>query len=421
MVKSQYNITKAIEKDTWVYNTLTSSFIKLPVEEWEKLPDGATDDECRQLAELGILVKSHEAELLKYKYFCYSKMFDRAVLFLTIAPTMRCNFNCKYCFEGSNKNLPSMSDEVVAGLVRYIGRNKKKEIALNWFGGEPLMAFPTILTICRQLDDAEVRFRSSMVTNGSLLTQKVVDRMDALHLNMLQISLDGVGEEHDRRRGYRNGRPSFDGIISNLTYFLHHHEAKVTIQVDIDSRNPDAYHHVYAFMMQRFPDYMQQGRLKIGCNHVQNRTGFTGNEACFSDSQLHANDVSNLEEGRYAELMPGLPGLSLPCMYRSACMFAIDLAGNLYRCLEHLGCPEQRVGSVVDGKVSLGRLAETAFSTDPFSDPECVSCAAFPICGGGCPIDRIKTAGKPPKPYCSYHRQYLADMLPLFYERQKKH
>ena len=76
---------------------------------------------------------------------------------------------------------------------------------------------------------------------------------------------------------------------------------------------------------------------------------------------------------------------------------------------------------VVDGKVSLGRLAETAFSTDPFSDPECVSCAAFPICGGGCPIDRIKAAGKPPKPYCSYHRQYLADMLPLFYERQKKH
>ncbi len=102
-------------------------------------------------------------------------------------------------------------------------------------------------------------------------------------------------------------------------------------------------------------------------------------------------------------------------------MFAIDPAGNLYRCLEHLGRPEQRIGSVVDGKVSFSRLAETAFSTDPFADPECVSCAAFPICGGGCPIDRIKTAGNPPKPYCSYHRQYLADMLPLFYERQKKH
>ena len=115
--KSYYNVVKTIKEKTWVYNTLSSSFICLDTEEWDQLPQ-ADEATISQLIKMGIMVESHEEEYLKYKYYCGSKMFDNRSLSLTIAPTMMCNFDCPYCFEGKNKNLAQFNSSVFGAWLR---------------------------------------------------------------------------------------------------------------------------------------------------------------------------------------------------------------------------------------------------------------------------------------------------------------
>ncbi len=78
---------------------------------------------------------------------------------ITIAPTMRCNFNCSYCFEGDNKSFSKMSAEVENAIIQYIVKKKQstERLILRWFGGEPLLAFDKILSISSRLDTAKSR------------------------------------------------------------------------------------------------------------------------------------------------------------------------------------------------------------------------------------------------------------------------
>lgn len=412
--KSHYNVVKTIGEKTWVFNTLSSSFVCLDTEKWDNI-SSADDATIQQLTKLGILVKNHEEEVLKYKYYCGSKMFNNKSLFLTIAPTMMCNFDCPYCFEGRNKNFPPMSDEIVGHLVQFLEVNKDKEIAINWFGGEPLLAFDTILKICNKLEALEIPFTSSMVTNGSLLSQEVADAIASLHLRRVQISLDGVGEEHDRRRSFKDGRPSFQVIMRNLSYFLQHTDIKVVLQVSVDNTTPEAFSHVHAYAEEHFAEALDSGRLRLTSNNIQDRTGFEGHEECFTDEQVFRDNVRQIEDNHYPELLPGLPGLSMPCMHRSVGNYAIDSNGYVYKCLEHLGCPEQSIGNLKEGKIAFSKLAAATFVEDPFDDPECRNCNVFPICGGGCPLDRVKKRKGLIESCCSYYKKYLADLLPLFY------
>ena len=58
---------------------------------------------------------------------------------------------------------------------------------------------------------------------------------------------------------------------------------------------------------------------------------------------------------------------------------------------------------------------------DPLEDANCVKCKYLPICGGGCPIQRIQNkfengANNP----CIYYKGYMLDFLKFYIERNKQ-
>ncbi|MCC8095335.1 MAG: SPASM domain-containing protein [Tannerellaceae bacterium] len=61
-------------------------------------------------------------------------------------------------------------------------------------------------------------------------------------------------------------------------------------------------------------------------------------------------------------------------------------------------------------------MARSIFIADPFDDQECLACNVFPICGGGCPIDRQKKKEGIKIDHCSAYKTMLADMLPIYYK-----
>ena len=349
-------------------------------------------------------------------------MFDKTHLTLSVAPTMRCNFNCPYCFEGEHKTYPKMGQDVVDALVSFIKRQYElnKNIFIIWFGGEPLLAFDVILSICSALNKENVKFKSSMITNGSLMTNPVINDLPALNLTNVQITLDGMSETHDKRRYYKNGKPSFADIDNNINNLLNNTDIQVTIQVGIDKTNQDAYQKVFDYMKSKYFKFMDDKRLRIGHNEIRNRNDYEGSSACFTDKQLFENSIANVGNEKYKQLMPRLPGLCLPCMYRSDNNLAVDSLGNIYKCLEHLGQPQYKIGNIVDGHVSFGKVSKAILRNSAFDDEACKSCNVLPICGGGCPVDREKFKQNDVKPYCSYYKKYLTEMLPYLYEQMKR-
>ncbi len=230
--------------------------------------------------------------------------------------------------------------------------------------------------------------------------------------------MDGVGETHDRRRCFINGKPSFSIIINNLERILSTTDIPVVIQITMDHQNPSAYDDLRNFCLRKFPQYIENGRLEIGFNNVQNRTGFDKTGSCFSPEDLISDEIFRIsaDENPYVRI----PALSNPCMYRTSWYLAIDSQGNLYKCIEQLGNPEERIGSLNDDFVSLKRLCLAAFQEEAFSDQECLNCPVFPICGGGCPLDRIKRANGETREVCSKYKDGLSRMLPAIYDKLKK-
>lgn len=414
MIYSNYNVIKSLEGSTFIYNTLTSAFLKISTEQWESLSDDSDKDFINMLLKQGILVESHQTEVNKYKFFCYKKAFDEKVLKLTIAPTMLCNFACPYCFEGDHKSFSKMDADVENAIVKYIvKKSARQQINICWFGGEPLLAFDKIVSISSQLDENNVEYQANIITNGSLISDKVVDKMQSLHLTHIQISLDGLEDEHNKTRCYKNGKPSFGDIEKGIELLLSKTKIRVSLRVGVDNSRPKSYLEVYKYMENRFPEAIANKQLQVSANIIQNRTGFDGKGICFSNKQLYEKELFDLENKDEEYFCPSLPGLNMPCMLKTPSFLAIDSRGFIYPCLEFMGNPAKSIGNIVKGELSFSKRANLLFNNSAFDDEDCISCKVFPICGGGCPMDREKFKSHK-EAYCTYYKNYLEELLPHF-------
>lgn len=423
MKTSKFNVVKANGAYTFIYNTLTTSFVKISTKQWQIIVEEVQkngnvieeNEVCKILHDTGILIDDDYNELNVYKYKYYSSMFQNSSLILSIAPTMRCNFNCFYCFEDGKKNMGLMTDDIEDKLIRFISLHKQQNISITWFGGEPLLGFERIYSICNRLKQMNINFASDMITNGSLLNESIIRRLNVLNLQYIQISLDGVASTHDKRRTFKNGSPSFNLIIENIKKLVSLTDIPLSIKVTMDRTNLSSLCDIKDYFKNNFSEYLKKGQIAISHNYVRDRTDFDKFGNCFTHADLLKLDKAALQNKENTVVSPKLPSLAMPCMFRRKNSLAIDSEGHIYKCLEHLGLPNNRVGDLSTSTLSLNKLSETIFGHNPFESDECVNCNVFPICGGGCPIDRNKNWGQNKK-YCSIYKRNLSEILPDFYK-----
>lgn len=119
-------------------------------------------------------------------------------------PTEKCNFKCKYCYETFRKG--KMSPAVQDAIINYVKKNIRNhtELAVIWFGGEPLEALDVIerlslafINICQL---ARKPYSASMTTNGYNLTPEVYNKLYDLKVYGYQITLDGYKDQHNSQR-----------------------------------------------------------------------------------------------------------------------------------------------------------------------------------------------------------------------------
>lgn len=161
-------------------------------------------------------------------------------LHLIVNPTERCNLRCAYCYE--TFTLGKMSPSIVAGITNLVRRRAEgglKTFQLEFFGGEPLVAWDIVETLAAALADIcrvnGVAMLGSMTTNGVLLTRERLDLLAEWSVRSFQITLDGPQSVHDRRRVTRQGAGSFDAVwraLETLKASSHPIEALVRMHFD---------------------------------------------------------------------------------------------------------------------------------------------------------------------------------------------
>lgn len=103
-----------------------------------------------------------------------------------IIPTRRCNLSCTYCNEYDTFSKPVPTEEMVRRIDRLAELGTS---IISFSGGEPLLH--------PDLPDLIARIRhhgrlAGMITNGFLLKEEVIGRLNRAGLDHMQISIDNV-------------------------------------------------------------------------------------------------------------------------------------------------------------------------------------------------------------------------------------
>ena len=118
--------------------------------------------------------------------------------------TNRCNFRCLHCYNRSGENLVIKNelndDETISFVYDII---KIKPFSFCFCGGEPLLRKKILFKAAKILSSNGILV--SVVTNGSLVTKKIVNEMIKSGITGVQVSVDGSTKKtHERLRCFNN-------------------------------------------------------------------------------------------------------------------------------------------------------------------------------------------------------------------------
>lgn len=147
-------------------------------------------------------------------------------MLISIWLTNACNLRCRYCYE-EKSDFVSMKEETAASIIEFIKychkEKKENNFIINFYGGEPLLKFQLLKSIVESLERVKKEISIScsyfMTTNGTLLTEKIVDYLKSKNFK-LSLSLDGLPEIHNKNRITENGEGSFQIVSEKIPYLL---------------------------------------------------------------------------------------------------------------------------------------------------------------------------------------------------------
>jgi len=165
---------------------------------------------------------------------------------LSLAVAQKCNLGCSYCyasqggFGGPAKNMTwDTARRAVEMLIG--GAEPDARVNLAFLGGEPLVNREILRAATEHAAGlaAERRVRAgfSITTNGTLLTEDDAEFFER-HGFAVTISLDGLREDHDRERPFKNGGGSFDRIMRLVRPLLtKQRKMQVSVRATVTPRN----------------------------------------------------------------------------------------------------------------------------------------------------------------------------------------
>ncbi|MFA5020439.1 MAG: radical SAM protein [Patescibacteria group bacterium] len=229
----------------------------------------------KQLLTAGMTTNNPELEILKQDLIAKGILTSNVITInnppsqnltspmkISLNFTKRCNLKCKHCLS----NAGDQADENELTTQDYFRLFDQMQKTGCFFitigGGEPLIREDLfeVIDYARQKDIAV-----SIVTNGLLITEKNAQKLNALNLDTITVSIDGLKENHESIRGL----DTFDKTIAGIKILRRHCQtAKLAARVTINSRNINQYAEIIKLVedlkldLIRFTPILLLGRAK---------------------------------------------------------------------------------------------------------------------------------------------------------------
>jgi uncharacterized protein len=273
MQSSLFNLRVPVPgNDVFLMNTLTDAQLIVSADVAALLDKpltgadvAALGADAREAVELlsahGFLVPGREHDRQALEDYLAAVRSDSSELNVTVLTTLQCNFACDYCYQGDrddwNKFAQKMSLEtagrVAAWIEREMDRVRPETFVLTFFGGEPLLNLPVMYDLAERLWRASaergIPQSITIITNGLLLTEDVVDRLLPYGLAGVKVTVDGDRETHNRMRPLRGGQGTFDRIIENIRRVSD--RCPVAIGGNFDETSADSYPALLDFLKEQ--------------------------------------------------------------------------------------------------------------------------------------------------------------------------
>lgn len=319
-----------------------------------------------------------------------------------------CNLNCEYCFASQGKyhgERAMMSLEVGKRALDFLIENSgsRKNLEVDFFGGEPLMNFDVVkgmVEYARSIEkEHNKNFRFTLTTNGMLIDDDVIEFANREMSNVV-LSLDGRKEVHDRFRVDYAGNGSWDKIVPKFKKL-------------VDARGGKNYYMRGTFTHHN-PDFLKdiETMLDLGFTELSMEPVVC---APGDPSELTKEDMAIVMEQyeKLAELMlkrdkEGKPFTFYhymidltggPCIYKriSGCgsgteYMAVTPWGDLYPCHQFVGDEKFKLGDIWNG-VDNTEIQDEFMSCNVYAREECRDCWARLYCSGGCAANAYHATG----------------------------
>lgn len=359
----------------------------------------ATDDILDTYAELVTLKENGQLfSADDYEQFA-DRMVSSPLKAMCLHVSHDCNLRCKYCFAGQGiyGGKPQiMSFEVAKAAIDFLIDKSvgRRNLELDFFGGEPLMNFDVVkktVEYARSLEKKHGKvFRFTMTTNGVLLNEEIGDFLNK-EMNNVVLSLDGRKEVNDAMRPNAGGKGSYDTIVPKYQAFV--------------QKRGDKDYYVRGTFTKENLDFSQDvlHMAELGFDQVSVEPVVSDPQLPFS---IREEDLPRVfeEYDRLAKILlerkKAGTGFNFfhfmldleqgPCAIKRlrgcGCgneYAAVDPEGNVFPCHQFVGQPEWKMGSVLTGEYDLESKARFARAT-VYSKEKCRDCWAKFYCSGGC-------------------------------------
>ena len=325
---------------------------------------------------------------------------DAPVKALCLHVSHDCNLRCKYCFASTGdfgQGRKIMPPEIAKKAIDFVIARSgvRHNIEVDFFGGEPLMAWDTVtqtVDYARSLEEKyNKKFRFTITTNGLLLDE---DKRKYINENMdnCVLSLDGRREVNDEFRKTVAGTGSYDTIVPKFKAL-------------VDERDPNLDYYARGTFTSHNLDFAEDvlsiadagfDRLSVepvtadpGCGYDLTEDDLPKIEAEYD--RLTDIMLERKKEGKPFTFFHFMVDLDQgPCVVKRlrGCgagyeYVAVTPDGDIYPCHQFVGKDEFKQGSVLDQSFNMD-IAQKFAGMNIYSRPKCQKCWAKFYCSGGC-------------------------------------
>jgi uncharacterized protein len=326
-----------------------------------------------------------------------------------------CNLRCKYCFadEGEYKGKRMlMSAETGKKAIDFVLKmsGPRKNIEVDLFGGEPLIAFETVKAIVDYAKEAEKAYnkniRFTMTTNATLLTDEIMDYLDK-NMGNIVLSIDGRKAVNDNVRVRVDGSGSYESILPKIKKMVDirdkgkQYYARGTFTRD----NTDFFEDIMHLAEAGF-DEISIEPVVLPADHPLSLREEDLPQIFEQYDKLFDEMVKRSKSGdefTFYHFNIDLQGG--PCVYKriSGCgagheYVAITPDGDVYPCHQFVGNEKFKMGNLDSEKLDMA-IADEFKNAHIYNKPECEECWARFYCSGGCQANNYNFNGDMHIPY----------------------